>query len=279
MNNLEMPTMIYAEVLDSCVGTMMVGEVKASIVDARNELLDKATRYEAHGYAKSLYLMPKGNDLASLPQNSDLKNLYAGQLRRRGVAARTYYDCLISSAPHKRCPICGIGTVSTLDHYLPSSVYGYLSVLPMNLVPACRDCNTNKLDQVPASAAEQSLHVYFDNVSGERWLFARVVPGDPPAVEYFVQAPSSFGPVLSERLGIHMTCYSLYQLFASNAGSELAELEARLTICARTGGSGAVQRYLREEAGLQEGLKRNSWKTALYDSLACSEWFCSRFSC
>lgn len=42
------------------------------------------------------------------------------------------------------CPYCGFGEPTTLDHYLPKARYQALATCRLNLVPACRECNTLK---------------------------------------------------------------------------------------------------------------------------------------
>ena len=51
---------------------------------------------------------------------------------------------LMSLANTGKCPICGIGQASTLDHYLAKTIYPTYAVTPYNLVPVCKDCNFAK---------------------------------------------------------------------------------------------------------------------------------------
>lgn len=44
------------------------------------------------------------------------------------------------------CPYCMVRPPSTWDHYLPQHWYPEFSVLPINLVYVCSDCNKTKLD-------------------------------------------------------------------------------------------------------------------------------------
>ena len=60
---------------------------------------------------------------------------------RKNGPGRATYDLLKLSAKGGFCPLCGQRNVSTLDHYLPKESYPDLSILPINLVRACSDCN------------------------------------------------------------------------------------------------------------------------------------------
>lgn len=59
--------------------------------------------------------------------------------------AKLYYDAICSTS--NKCPFCEFGQVATLDHYLPKLKFPIFSILPYNLVPCCRDCNSNKGDR------------------------------------------------------------------------------------------------------------------------------------
>ena len=59
-------------------------------------------------------------------------------------------------------------TILSITH--PKSHYPALAVVPINLVPACRDCNNAKKTQVPSLPNDIFLHPYYDNVEGEKWL-------------------------------------------------------------------------------------------------------------
>lgn len=50
-------------------------------------------------------------------------------------------------APVDKCPYCGMGEATTLDHFLPKSVYKELATCRLNLVPLCWKCNLEKKDK------------------------------------------------------------------------------------------------------------------------------------
>jgi 5-methylcytosine-specific restriction endonuclease McrA len=126
---------------------------------------------------------------------SEFTDLYRVQMVGEGKPGRKYYDQLMMLAPLQKCPYCGFGQASTLDHFLSKARYPAFSVLSTNLVPACTDCNKGK----GASAVTQeiqTLHPYFeqDVIETEPWLYAEVIECAPPAARYFVQPPSSCQP-------------------------------------------------------------------------------------
>ncbi|WP_053161421.1 HNH endonuclease [Streptomyces caatingaensis] len=71
---------------------------------------------------------------------------------------------LVGLFANELCPLCGISKVTTIDHQLLKGRYPLLAVVPVNLVPACRDCNTGKGEEAPATAEDQPLHPYYDDL-------------------------------------------------------------------------------------------------------------------
>ena len=104
--------------------------------------------------------------------------VYTNRMAKEGAPGRPVYNALKLAA--RRCPLCGHRDVSTLDHYLPKTAFPLLCVTPSNLVPACSDCNKVKSDALPATAADQTLHPYFDDADQDAWLKAEVVQARRP---------------------------------------------------------------------------------------------------
>lgn len=81
--------------------------------------------------------------------------------------SRKYDECKFISKIRKlykslRCPFCGQGVCSTLDHYFDKDAFCELSLNVWNLVPSCGDCNFKKLNNKIASPTERFLHPFFD---------------------------------------------------------------------------------------------------------------------
>ncbi|MEV5205306.1 hypothetical protein [Streptomyces sp. NPDC053720] len=81
--------------------------------------------------------------------------------------ARDVYEALKGGTDEGLCPLCAHRDAETLDYQLPKSKYPLLSVVPVNLVPACHRCNANKSDADLKTASEQTLHPYFDDLGAE----------------------------------------------------------------------------------------------------------------
>ncbi|MFD7817617.1 hypothetical protein ACFV6E_32555 [Streptomyces sp. NPDC059785] len=172
----------------------------------------------------------------------------------------------------EKCPLCGIGEVDTLDHYLPKAHFPLCAILPINLVPACMHCNHDKGPATSDSPGTQPLHPYFDRLGQGRWLVADVLPTTPVTVCSDVQARPEWSAALTARVQHHFTAYDLGSRYALKTGRHLAgrrHLHRQLLDI----GPKPLRETLREEAESWTKPNPNAWETALYFALADSDWY------
>jgi len=203
----------------------------------RSELLSLATTVEAadqifeESLRKSeIYLLNKKDftiSLGSRRKKDPTKIIkfheevyYYGLWRE---AAERYRLSIINNAPNGMCPLCEISDARTLDHYLPKTVFHALCVSVANLIPCCRDCNTDKGSRVPTKYEEQTFHPYVDVPISDIWLSAEVEETTPPSISYSVTSPPGWNEQAIAR--IHHTFNSLqlagrYRVHASTLISE-----------------------------------------------------------
>lgn len=188
---------------------------------------------------------------------------------------RAIYDELMSAPENERCPLCGHGTVSELDHFMPKSGYPALCVDPLNLIPACSDCNRAKGDTRAGTPAELPLHPYIDDIDNESWLDARVIHEDGSVrLEFFVSPPSAWDHILAARVRNHFRLFGLRKAYALKANGYISEVRGYLGSVLATGGADSVQSHLLEMASSSLIQRPNSWMGAAYRSLARDTAFC-----
>lgn len=180
---------------------------------------------------------PKGKDHIIMDSihddvmyKSDFIKLYESHFRNKSKRGRTIYDLLMVAA-NEKCPYCGgIGRPRNLDHYLPKAHYPQFAILPVNLVPSCRDCNMDgKGDGYAKSEIEQVLHPYLDDdrYFKEQWLFAQYISDDdkvPGVIKYFTSPPEHWEPVQKQRVEQHFKEFDLALRFSKEAGARLVPL-------------------------------------------------------
>ncbi|MFJ6898111.1 hypothetical protein [Streptomyces hokutonensis] len=237
--------------------------------------MDAADEFGIAASAAALHTL---KDLAKKPDDeadrAQLANTYTDRLvPERSPGNALYIE--LRKAPYQICPLCGHRDISTLDHQLPKGKYPLLSVVPINLVPACGICNWLKGEHVPETAGDQTLHPYYDDLSDQQWLFARLkwTENRPPEVTYFIRSPEGAGDVLAVRVFCHFQMLRLAELYGPNAVREMSNIRGIL----RAMNAAGRHKYLllAEHSILTD--KRagghNHWKRALFQALAGDSWY------
>lgn len=73
------------------------------------------------------------------------------------------------------CPLCGIEKVHHLDHYIPRGIMSEFSVVPINLIYICRDCNESKGEKwLDKNGDRIVFNSYYDQLSGKEVLLCQI---------------------------------------------------------------------------------------------------------
>lgn len=92
------------------------------------------------------------------------------------------------------CCYCGIGRPTTIDHYLPKSLFPEFSILSYNLIPCCPDCNNLIRNHWIDTEKKSRLFInfYFDEIPNENYLFAKISRKNGAfLVDFFYKAPNN----------------------------------------------------------------------------------------
>lgn len=275
MKRLNPPVFASAQAVEACASGIADAERADALRQALPTIEAAEQEYQALGPSGELYQMAQVGEVTPLLDADLMSTIYKRHFVRAGSPSRPLYEQIRMAPEHGICPLCGQRVVASLDHYLPKSHYPQLTLTPINLVPACSDCNKSKLAQAPQNAQEQSLHPYFDDLGNERWLVAEVRPSVPPTISFGVRPPAAWSEVLAGRVVHHFQMMGLAELYAAQAASELADISYALADLGNSAGTDGVCAHLERELRSRAARDANSWKTALYEALACSEWFCT----
>lgn len=257
--------------------------------------ISERTRYEAccqyfvRAAMRYHFLASRGKLFVIRPLTSDEENpVIIGSLTSRELinlysyymvshpskkARNLIYDVLLASSP--KCPICGdIGQSTTLDHYLPKAFFPIFSVLPVNLIPSCKDCNLGKGASFTQEKEKQILHPYFDESDffEEKWVFATI--NNNRELVFFVKAPHNWPTHKIERAKNHFKDFKLAKRYSIEASSELANAIDMRRSFLRNVSSEDFRNYLLSQANTNTYFI-NHWKRVLYQCLADNDWFCS----
>jgi len=264
---------VAGDVFETCVSMVQDVALKGQLRAVRPDVEAEAADYDAKAAGRQLYLKQRHNQVGAV-SGAEMVKVYTLRMVPKTSKGRPTYDRIMSAPVHGRCPLCGIGTVNTLDHFLPKTYFPVFSVTPNNLVPACNWCQGAKSEYYPTTKGGQLLHPYFDNLDNEVWLAAEVIAGAPAGFRYFASPPDHWTPSAKARVAAHLKELNLPVLFSSNAGSRLSEIRARLASLHQKGGEGAVRKHLREQLASIEADHKNSWAAAMYRAAVASDRFC-----
>lgn len=242
MLRLGMPPYTYSQALDCCRnGITGNTDLLQKLGDNHVRLENVAAFYVASASIGELYtIQATQNNQNDDPivigdlKKSDLIMLYSTYFAKKGKPARIIYDAMMAAAKEK-CPFCGgIGRPRNLDHFLPKAHYPQFSVLPLNLVPSCRDCNMDgKGSDFATNEEDQVLQPYLDHdrFFSEQWVFAsylRGVGSEPGVIEYFVDPPEYWSNAQKRRVEKHFNDFELGLRFSKEAGPRLVTYLAQM---------------------------------------------------
>lgn len=273
MRRLPKPTMNRAAVYADCVESLPNAALSAKFIAAEPAVAEVSKLYAQRAAVSELHLFSAaawGNDdqivLANLTKK-DFVDLYETQMSKGKGRGRSHYDQL-RMTELGICPLCGFGHVSTLDHFAAKARYPAFSVLPINLVPACSDCN-KKMGAGVIELATTMPHPYFEDerIETESWLLCDVQETNPVTVTYRVDTPAAWSEGLCKRVRHHFKELELATRYAVQAGSHLANIKDFLADLKPAD----LQTFINRRANRFS--RPNEWESALYTGLFRSNWF------
>ena len=247
---------IYNECADAFQDKTALGYIE--------EAVESAGIYEKY--------IPK--DIAHFPEfkieegdDTKIIKVYTEKFAREDSVGRKYYEAIRANAKG-RCPICGGGKLTNLDHFLPKSLFPLLCVTPANLIPECRDCNFDKKEKFSEDYYSLSFNPYFD-VMEDVWLECTV---DFKSDETFdIEFKNGFDkakdPLMWKKYNAHLKYHELNATFSAKAEEDINnckyQYQQELIAC----GEESVKKSLIEHKDSCEHSDVNSWSSALYREL------------
>lgn len=285
MRHLNKPTDDPKTVFLNCIAEIADPDLKGRLGNCADIIKNEAIIYEKKAPVNELHTLTKSKStkanknkhvLAEQVTITEMKDVYTKYLVPHDSPGRGLYDRLLAIPQNSKCPYCFHRQVSTIDHYLPKAYYPLLSVVPINLVPSCKDCNLGLLGIHASQASEEILHPYYDNVEDQLWLKAEVRPTSPASLNFFVDCPSNWDEILKKRVMHHFDTLKLNLLYGAEAANELSNIKFQLQDQFRIGGEEGVRKHLTQAAASRQKNYTNSWQTAMYSALSTDNWFCNR---
>lgn len=278
MLNVPQPSERAIDVITCCIDSKIRNINTATLLDNYQRIIPfisaAESDYRIKAEAEALYGMVNSqNGINGIVSSEEMANLYdKGLVTNR--KPRVIYDKILLSTPQGICPFCAQNIATTLDHYLPKKQFPLFALTPINLLPSCKDCNTEKLTYKATNAEAQLIHPYFDDTNDKRWLYAEVQESSPLTIVFMVRPPDEWSLSKKARVKKHFDKLKLGRLYSSNAGTEVTSLGTMFKSLFNSAGKTVLRTLLADFASSNFTVHQNSWRGATYDALSNSEWFC-----
>ncbi len=276
MKKIELPKEKVKEVYEICISKVADPRLKNLLKACSGEIEQDEDLYDKKGKVGKLREFPKKDKVNGNIDIKEMKKIYTYRMLHLNQPGRGFYNKLLNSV--QVCPFCGIRDVSTIDHYLPKTKYATTVVTPINLVPACRDCNSSKNTSDATVENEEVWHPYYDDYGNMRWLYAKIKKDSSPVAIFYVDTSScDISPEDTNKIKNSFSIFKLARLYGIHAAKELADIDSFMKTLKRNVGNVGVKQHLEEMYRSCKNADENSYKTALYEELKQNEWYIEKY--
>lgn len=274
MRKITKPTLLCEEVFNTCISKVRKPSLKTKLNNAVPFIKNASDEFDKKVTTGKLHTIAREQIVNGNVSRKELEGVYTNRLAGINGPGRTIYNNIILSAILGRCPLCGHGDATTVDHYLPKTKYPRLSTAPLNLIPCCSRCNDIKDAFHPTKDFEEFMHPYYDDIDVDSWLNATIVQSSPCSFHFFADPPANWPELLKNRLKFHFKKLELGKLYTSQAAVEVAMLRHRLYDLEKAGPD-AIVTHLQDEEKSRKAYNSNSWQAVFYRTAMNDKWFCS----
>lgn len=263
MLRLERPEYTEMHAYDLCAKSYAINTKRGigNRLDAeRSNVENRFQKFDKLAGEGGLHKFP-AEDSIGLVDKSDFIHLYDYQFRSH--AGRDVYADIRSQATSGRCPYCSARIATTLDHFLPKSIYPVLSVCVNNLVPSCSECNLAKKDRRPQISEDLLFHPYYDDVK-DGWLGCVICQGNPLSIKYSAIHGEGVSEETFNRIAKQFKDLRLGTLYITKAHGELSDIGGYLAFLHESGGAVTLRSHLDELHKSFGAHGHNSWRKSLY---------------
>lgn len=276
MNKLEKPKDKVKDVYEKCISKVADEELKSKLQACSGEIEQDEVLYDTKGRNGKLREFPQKNVVNGDIDINEMKKVYTYRMVDLKQPGRFFYNKLLNSV--QICPFCGIRDVATLDHYLPKTKYATTVVTPINLIPACRDCNSNKDTSDATIANEEVWHPYYDDYGSARWLHVKILEESSPVAIFYVDTSScGFSREDTIKIENSFSVFELSKLYGIYAAKELEDIDYLMRTLKKGAGKTGVKNQLGMMYESFKCVDANSYKTALYEALKDNEWYVEEY--
>lgn len=275
MIKLEKPDLDTEAIINDCIVNIKKEPVLSHIKASKNFIVSKSREYDELAERGKLYTLKSHNLVPGGSTKKEMIWFYDKKFVADG--GRKYYNKIKAIPKYGKCPFCGVGIVSTLDHYLPKTEYPTYAVTACNLVAVCAGCNRNKSTAVSTKREDELIHPYYDDFDDEVWLKSEILFDDKPIFRFYVEKPKTWSLEKYKRAENHFEKMKLNFLYVSHGVEEFSEYEYQARKLYKVGGKDLVKVDLRERVKERRSITKNNWRAALYEGLLNNDNFFDKY--
>lgn len=264
MRAIKKPEYNQGEIFLLCTSNLRDKNYKTRLEACVEDIVNGVNEYEAKMEENLIHTISKQSSVSV----EDMKKLYERKFVPQSGPARKFYDALMGSAPGELCPYCGQRNVTTLDHYLPKSLYPLYAVTMINLIPVCYECNITKEDLDINEMEDAFIHPYFDvTIDDHIWLSCKIEEKNNELIFIFdVVQPIEWSALLFQRMKNHFTKLKLSRLYSIHATGEFGSVRGLLAKRLEESPS-ALKSYIEEMIESRSANDNNSWQVSMYRAM------------
>lgn len=215
MMKLKKPNFSLKDVYPSCISHYKDPNKEKLMKSITPKLLEDEKRYLERMKNQELYLEPKNQTHNDKITPQDLIDLYKQKLLKKKYDVREYYDIIRLSS--KVCPFCGKRQTSTVDHFLAKAVYTNFTVTLINLIPCCKDCNTNKNAADFTEKEKVFFHPYEEDTDSFSWLIAKILVKSKELIFDFSVTNQDIDEITYQRMDNQFNLLKLKNFYSEEA--------------------------------------------------------------
>jgi hypothetical protein len=243
--------------------------VRSKLVAAHNQISGQYQALELAAASRTLQSLAP--DLVCAGISDALRACYKGPTK----ALQDLKTAIKSAQPPrllKYCPMCGTTTHSTFDHYVPATQFPEFAVHPLNLVPCCAMCNSNKSDDwLNTIGNRQYLHAYTDSAPDATFISATLheSPGfSAVGATFALVRPNGIDNISWALIESHFARLRFLERYNELSNDEIAEILSDSRIYLDSGGQNIRTFLAKQAADREDAHGMNHWRAVLLRAMA-----------
>lgn len=237
---------------------------KSRLLTLKSQISKRYYKYQRNFLLDTLETIT--NETYTAQEKSDLEKCYSSPTLSFGNMVKQ-----IKTNQHRdlqgTCQYCGIQKPNTIDHYLPQSDFPEFSVLALNLIPCCNDCNTKKNNYWLDNGFRGIINFYIDNLPQIQFLYCDITfdsISEIPNINFHLNIPKTINLRLKKIIENHFTRLDLCNKYGEYIHDLITEKINSIVSYLNSNDSTEIKLRIENEANsLKDRYGINNWKTVL----------------